>query len=163
MKYSAGFKANIIGKMSNGQGKSTYQISKETGISVRTIQDWHRKSKNGTLVTDGTTEDSSPSNRNQAEKLALIIEAKTIPEQNRGEWLRKNGLHSEHVTLWEQELMATLNNRQSKITEEYAALKKENRELKKDLAKKEKALAETAVLLALKKKYHHLFGEDGED
>jgi transposase len=163
MKYSTGFKANILGKMSDGTGKSAYQVSKETGISVTTIQDWLKKSKDGILVFNGSAEDLSPSKRSPSEKLILILEVKTIPEQERGEWLRKNGLHSEHIALWEQELMSTLNDRQSKISEENAALKKENRELKKDLAKKEKALAETAVLLALKKKYHHLFGEDEED
>jgi transposase len=42
-------------------------------------------------------------------------------------------------------------------------LMKRNKELEKELARKEKALAETAALLVLKKKLEILLGEDGDD
>jgi cell shape-determining protein MreC len=45
---------------------------------------------------------------------------------------------------------------------ENSQLRKENKALKKELARKEKALVEAAVLLTLKKNYHTLFKDDGE-
>jgi len=46
---------------------------------------------------------------------------------------------------------------------ELAALRKENKTLKKELARKEKALAEAAILITLKNKYPNLFEQDKED
>jgi hypothetical protein len=46
--------------------------------------------------------------------------------------------------------------------DENSQLRKENKALKKELARKEKALVEAAVLLTLKKNYHTLFKDDGE-
>ena len=42
-------------------------------------------------------------------------------------------------------------------------LRRENSALKKDLSRKEKALAETAALLVLKKKVQTIWGEPEED
>ena len=42
-------------------------------------------------------------------------------------------------------------------------LLKENKQLKKELAKKEKALAEMAALYTLKKKAEELWGEEEDD
>ena len=48
-------------------------------------------------------------------------------------------------------------------SEEVRTLKKENKSLKKDLNRKEKALAETAALLVLKKKAQEIWGGPEED
>ena len=46
----------------------------------------------------------------------------------------------------------TMNEKEKKQCEELAELKRKNKELQKELNRKDKALAETAALLALKKK-----------
>ena len=52
---------------------------------------------------------------------------------------------------------------QAKVSRDQArSAKKEIKELKRDLRNKEKALAETAALLVLRKKMHAIWGE-GED
>lgn len=56
-----------------------------------------------------------------------------------------------------------MNEKKSEIDAENVALKKQNKELKAELATKEKALAEAAVLLTLKKNFRHLFQVEGED
>ena len=45
----------------------------------------------------------------------------------------------------------------------FLLIKKENKNLKKDLNRKEKALAETAALLVLKKKAREIWGEPEDD
>ena len=101
--------------------------------------------------------------------LALLLESKMLDDESRGEWLRKQGLHSEHLPLWEQELAGMVQDKQSALKSENANLKKEKKQLEKDLkakerelAVKEKALADAAVLLLLKKKHQNLFREDEE-
>ena len=41
--------------------------------------------------------------------------------------------------------------------------RKENKHLKRELRRKEKALAETAALLVLRKKMHAIWGEDADE
>ena len=162
MKYSTGFKASIIRKTQDGSGRSISQLAKETGISYTTISNWIEKYRIGKLGLDDA-DGITPHQRNPGEKLALLLENKTLSEDQRGEWLRQHGLHSEHIPLWEQELTAIMNDKQSDLNQINKELKKENKRLQRDLERKEKALAEAAVLLTLKKKFHNLFpNEDGE-
>ena len=161
MKYTDGFRSSIIKKVLNN-GLSAYQVAQETGVSPLTIQNWLKRHKAGTLLLDGRDGEPTPDQRNPGEKLALLMEGKGLASAELGEWLRQNGLHSEHLPLWEQELTTIMNDKQTNLNAENAALKKQNKELQKELARKEKALAEAAILLTLKKKFQHLFQEEEE-
>jgi transposase-like protein len=169
MKYSKGFKSSIVRRIVERKEKSVYQVSKETGISAITINNWIQKHKAGKLDMD-SSDDLTPSQRNPGEKLALLLESKTLNDDNRGEWLRRQGLHSEHIHLWEQELVGMVQNKQNALKIENTNLKKEKKQLEKDLcakerelAAKEKALADVAVLLTLKKTHRNLFQEEEEN
>jgi transposase len=105
----------------------------------------------------------TPEQRNPGEKLTLLLESKTLDEEHKGEWLRQHGLHSEHLPLWEQELTAVMNDKQSDLSQKNNELKKENKRLQRELERKEKALAEAAVLLTLKKKFRNLFATEDEE
>ena len=68
-------------------------------------------------------------------------------------WCRKNGIFPYHLEQWKKaaiSAMAAGSGKKQSDTERQ--LRKENSALKKDLSRKEKALAETAALLVLKKK-----------
>ena len=162
MKYSPGFRASIVRKTQDGSGRSVSQIARETGISYTTITNWIKRYETGRVSSDGA-EGLPPHQRNPGEKLALLLESKSLSEEEKGEWLRQHGLHGEHLRLWEQELITVMNSRQSEMNEAYAAVKKENKRLVRELKRKDKALADAAVLLTLKKKYRDLFAEEGEE
>ena len=80
-----------------------------------------------------------------------------------GLWLREKGLHTEHITQYEQELRDMVENNNHKEKEKMKLLQKQNKELQKELRKKEKALAEMAALYTLKKKAVDLWGENEDD
>lgn len=162
MKYSEGFRASIVKKTQDGSGRSVYQVAKETGINAATIKNWITQFKHGTLGLDGS-DSISPSQRSPGEKLALLLESQTIADDAKGEWLRKHGLHTEHLPMWEQELSNIMNDKQTDLKAEIASLKKENKALLKEKKRQEKALSELAILIALKKKYPNLFEEYEED
>lgn len=161
MKYTDGFRGAIIRQVL--AGKSAYQVAQETGVNVATIGNWLSKHKSGSLVLDGSEGEPKPGSRNPVEKLALLMQSKALTEGERGEWLRQNGLHSQHLSLWEQELTTMMNNKKTDTDTENAALKKQNKELLKELAIKEKALAEAAVMLTLKKNFRYLFQVEGDN
>ena len=161
MRYSEGFKASIVRKSQDGLGRSIDDLARDSGVHPATIGRWIQALRAGTLTLDGG-DGIQPSHRHPGEKLALLLESKTIGPDGMGEWLRQQGLHSEHLSLWEQELTTMANGTANKKQDENAQLRKENKRLHKELAEKEKALADAAVLLMLKKKHQKLFEEGGE-
>ena len=94
MKYSKGFKGSIVRRVVERGEKRVYQVSRDTGISAATINNWVEKHKAGKLILD-SSDDLTPSQRSPGEKLALLLESKSLDDDDRGEWLRRQGLHSE--------------------------------------------------------------------
>jgi hypothetical protein len=93
------------------------------------------------------------------EKLNAVLEYEKLEEEERGKYLREKGLHAVHIERWKQELVEGLKSRKSSKRD---PRDKRIKELEKELRRKEKALAETAALLVLKKKAQAIWG-DHED
>lgn len=105
-----------------------------------------------------------PGDRSTQEKLKVVIEYEGLPEDKRGEYLRREGLQSEHIVGWKRSMEAGLGGgaRSGADRSERAADKKKIQELEKELRRKDRALAEATALLVLKKKADLIWG-DGEN
>lgn len=104
-----------------------------------------------------------PGERSAQEKLRAVIEYEGMPEDKRGEYLRREGLQSEHIEGWKKSMEAGLGGSALSAAErsERAADKKKIQELERELRRKDKALAETTALLVLKKKADLIWGGGG--
>ena len=162
MKYSAGFRSSVVRKTLDGSGRSVSEVARETGVCYATVYNWIEKYRLGKLDMDEAG-GLRPDQRSPGEKLTLLLESKTLDEEQKGEWLRQHGLHSEHLPLWEQELTTVMNDKQTDLNQKNKQLEKENKRLERELERKEKALAEAAVLLTLKKKFRNLFSTEDEE
>ena len=161
MRYSRAIKESVIRKALPPDARSIRSVSQEYGISEQTIRNWIEQANLGTLtVGDG---ELGPRALSAAEKYRLVLEAAGLPEEQKGSWIREKGLHSEHLTLWEQELQQIVTDKHSRKREELAAAKKRIKELEKELNRKDKALAELAALIALKKKLESILEESEDD
>ena len=160
MRYSLAFKESQVKKVLAPSSKSIKVIAVEAGISEQTLRNWINKAKEGTLQKGNTV---SGAGRSPREKLNLVIESRTIAEDKTGEWLREKGLHTEHLTQYEQELRDMVENNNYKEEQKIKELEKQNKDLRKELRKKEKALAEMAALYTLKKKAEDIWGESEDD
>lgn len=100
-RYSAQFRNTVLKKLLPPEGRSALSLAKEYNLSVATIYGWKSKMRDGTLqVEDGAQPNRS---RQLAEKLSLLLESRSVSDETLGQWLRENGLHSQHLTVWEQE------------------------------------------------------------
>lgn len=162
MKYSTGFKNSIIKKVLPPDERSIYEVAEDSGVSYQTIKKWLAMYKDGKLDSVENNE-PTPNKRSADEKFVLVLESKSIPEDRMGEWLRQNGLHSEHIPLWEKELEQLVNDKQQNLKEENKQLKSEMRNMKKKLRRNEKAMSEALALLTLKKKADKLFNMDEDE
>ena len=161
MKYSNRIKSSVIRKILPPENRSVPEVAKEMGISEQTIYNWKKKAENGNMSLD--RESLSPASIGRTEKFSLLLESKDRNEETKGAWLREKGLHSEHLNLWEQELRNILKDKDTKYKDEVLKLRKSNKELEKELRRKEKALAEMAALLTLKKKAQAIWGDREDD
>jgi len=94
------------------------------------------------------------------EKLKAVVEYAKLDEQGKGKYLREKGLHSVHLQRWEQQIITGLDGRKSSKKD---PRDKKIKALERELARKEKALAETAALLVLKKKAQEIWGDQEDE
>ena len=103
------------------------------------------------------------SQRNMTEKLNLLLEYQKIPQEQNGEWLRQNGLHEEHLNLFQQEITKLMADKSDDKDREIKELKKQLAKKDKELKRKEAALAELAAIMTLKKKLGWMDDSSEED
>jgi UDP:flavonoid glycosyltransferase YjiC (YdhE family) len=93
------------------------------------------------------------------ERAKLVLETAGLTEQELGELLRSRGVHREQLEEWRSSLEDALAHPRSRSSGEAKRI----RELEREVAYKDKALAETAALLVLQKKLQLLFPADEDD
>jgi len=162
MKYSKSFRNAILKKVLPPENRSAYSVAKEAGIAVITINSWLANLKDGKLTVEQDSDD--PVNeRSMKEKFDLLLEHQKIPEESEGEWLRQKGLHSEHVSLFRQELTSLMADKSDEKDKRIRELEKQNKLQQKEIQRKESALAEVVAILTLKKKLDSRRGITDED
>lgn len=107
--------------------------------------------------------DNTPSGWSSADKFAAVLETAPMSEAEIGEYCRAKGLHTTQIAAW-REACAQANDWERASSAELKSATKaadeRNRRLEKELARKERALAEAAALLVLRGKLVDRFGED---
>lgn len=140
------------------------QLAKEEGISEATLAKWRAEARaKGRLLPDAN---AGPEGWTSRDKLAAVIETASMNAADLGEYCRRRGVYPEQLSVWreaceranEWERAAT-----SRITRETKDDKKRIKDLERELARKEKALAEAAALIILRKKAEAIRGRGGED
>lgn len=159
-RYSEEFKSTTVRKALLPDGPGAAAVAEEAGISLQTLYNWLRKMRGEVEMRMGS---SDPKNRSMLEKQELLLESASIPTEQLGEWLRKRGIHEEHLKLWRSEIRETLKLRQSEARKELSEERKKVKQLEKELRKKDKALAEVTAIMVLKKKLEGIiFEPDGD-
>jgi transposase-like protein len=163
MTYSRERKEAVLKKMMPPHHRPIPQLAEEEGISVATLYLWRTQARaHGQLLPDGAT---GPEGWRACEKFAAVVETAGLNEAERAEYCRKRGLYPDQLQAWRTACEQATEGeaaRSRTIRDLTQADKRRIKELERELARKEKALAETAALLTLRKKAQAIWG-DGED
>jgi hypothetical protein len=154
---SEDFKKMAVQKFLDRKDRTVAEICRELEIGTKTIYEWINKYSqfkvSGKKVRDNSI----------AEKFELLKRYYALSENERGEFLRREGFYSSDLA--EMELEAR--EMELAMKKQNAEYIKENRELKeklnsanREILRKDKALAEAAALLILKKKVRELLEEE---
>jgi transposase-like protein len=156
-QHSQEFKESIVQKVTTPGGPTIMQLSEKTGIHHTSIRNWIKTYANNFSMKKSKEWTAK-------EKLEVIMKTFSMSENELGEFLRTNGLHSTDIEQWKQDIYSAqrLAGR-PKVDPELVELRSKEKELSRDLKRKNKALAEMSARVILLKKSHLLFGVNEED
>lgn len=158
--YSTAFKEKMVRRLASPDGPSATALSKEVGVCQPTLSRWLRE------AGDRVTAMNKPMNKrprdwSPEEKMAAVVEASSLSEEQLGAFLRRKGLHQAQLEQWRGAMLLALGGDQKRKAKSSPQARR-LRELEKELRRKDKALAEAAALLILKKKAQAIWGAEAD-
>lgn len=146
------------------ENKAVSELARETGITEQTLYTWRRQLKNQGCVVPGDGKNAEQ--WSSEDKFAVVLETAKLNAAELAEYCRRKGLYAEQVAAWRQACSAANANAAQTTKGQRAQSQvdqKRIRTLEKELNRKEKALAEVAALLVLRKKAQAIWGDKEED
>ena len=161
-RYSPVFKQKMIEKLLHPSGPSTWALSQECGVTYTTLSRW--KSDARTLDGMGTKKDEKKSKRwTTDEKLRIVTQSSGLSDAELGAFLRREGVHTSQLEQWRETVHEAFGKQSPEARRRTNADRKRIRALERELNRKEKALAEAAALIWLKKKAQTIWGDEDDD
>lgn len=169
--YSKAYRAMVIQKATGPNALSLAELAEEFDASLASIYRWLKSAateknvcvepENEPICLPAPTKMKRPQDWSPEEKLAAVLEAASLTDDELGAFLRNKGLHETHLQQWREQMLNGLKP-VSVQNKKNASESKRIRKLEQDLRLKEKALAETAALLVLKKKAQEIWGDEDD-
>lgn len=166
VKYTNAFKEQAVEKvLGRPEGVTQKEIAESLGVDPTSLRKWIFKSRNHeSAEVNHIKKEKRPQDWSLEERLTMVILCGPLDEAAMSEACRKQGLYPHHVAQWKLDFINGNSARDTtKNSPENRQLKTEVATLKKELNRKDKALAETAALLVLQKKVSLLLGDDGDN
>ena len=137
------------------------KLAQETGIGESTLYAWRMalQTTQGALVPKSG---KSLTQWSSAEKFTVVCETAALSEAERAEYARRKGLLVEQITAWTQACRDAngILKEPPEVREQTRRDQKRIQELERELRRKERALAEAAALLVLRKKARAIWGDE---
>lgn len=158
-QHTEEFRRLAVQKLLSRGSKPARLIAAELSISSHSLYNWSKEYAKRPEMND---DQKRPRDRTTQEKYKAVMDFDRLSVEGpeRGIFLRGQGFHTAHIDQWRSQMQKGLEVDKPSGTSrsEKAELNRENRELKKELQRKNNALAETTALLVLKKKADLIWG-----
>jgi len=155
-QYNESFRQQALEKVYTRGSSTISVVAEDLNMSYGTLRNWMRADKKSTQAKTGL-QSKRPNDWSLAERLRMLMESHGLDEEALNAFCREKGIFRHHLEQWQAAFVAggSVVNRA-----ELRELKVTNKALTRELNRKEKALAEAAALLVLKKKYQALWVEE---
>jgi transposase len=148
-RYSTKFKESVLKRLEPPTNYTVASLAEELNIYRTSIYSWIRNEKN-------KLDKAKSSNRWTLEdKFHAVLETSSLSEQELASYCRRKGLFTEDIKSWRDQCIRAnaINSKDPlKLEEDLREERQRSKILEKELRRKEKALAEAAALLVLRKK-----------
>lgn len=160
MRYSAELRDAVLRRVLPPQNDPVERVAREEGISEQTVRNWKAKALD-TGYRPAEEDASLPDRWTTQDKFHIVLETAGMNEAELGEYARVKGLYVEQIHQWRD---ACINanggtaKEAARLNRELKGVEKKNRQLERELIRKEKALAEAAALMILRKNWTRFGG-----
>ncbi len=166
-KFSSAFREDAVRKVLNRHSTTTIEeIASDLGVAKSSLYHWISLARKTSLEPGikAQARERSPKDWSLEERLNFVIRCDSLNAEQVNAACREMGVYSHHLKQWKTDFLTgdtvTMNPEERA---ERKKLKQENQALKRELRRKEKALAEAAALLVLQKKVQELWDLDEDD
>jgi transposase len=150
--YSLAFKQRMVQRLTGKDALSALQLSRETGVRQQSLSRWLEQARGLPLVASDAIKGRQWS---VEQKARMLAEASNLSGDPLRAYLEREGVRVADFERWRIAL--------EEDGRESAATTKRIRNLERELARKERALAEAAALLVLKKTVASLHHDEDDD
>lgn len=150
--YSVAFKQKMVQRLTGKNAVSAAQLAKQTGVQQQSLSRWLAQARTLPLMA---SDKPGVCKWSVEQKARLLAEASKLSGEELTAHLEREGVKFADFEQWR--LALEEGGRASTATS------KRIRKLERELARKEKALAEAAALLVLKKTVESVYHDEDED
>jgi transposase len=150
--YSIAFKQKMVERLTGKNAVSAVQLARDTGIRQQNLSRWLQEARSLPYVV--SSNESGP-RWGVEQKAQLVANAAKLSGEQLTAYLAEQGVKLADFERWRSALQDDSHGS--------TAAGKRIRQLERELARKEKALAEAAALLVLKKRVQSLYPDEDDD
>jgi transposase len=150
--YSIAFKQKMVERLTGKDAVSAIQLARETGIRQQNLSRWLQEARSLPFVVS-PRQNHPPWTVEQ--KARLVADGSKLSGEQLTAYLEEQGVKFTDFERWRTAL-------EDGVTGSRSAANR-IRQLERELARKEKALAEAAALLVLKKRVQSLYPDEDDD
>jgi transposase len=150
--YSIAFKQKMVERLIGKDAVSAIQLARETGVRQQSLSRWLQEASTLPFMATPKAEDAHWS---VEQKARVLADASGLSGEQLTAYLEAQGVKFADFERWRVALQDARHGSTSAA--------RRIRQLERELARKEKALAEAAALLVLKKRMQSLFTDEDSD
>ena len=156
--YSDAFIEQALIKVYSRGKRSVQSVADDINVKVWTVKNWIRRKSMETL-SKSTDLEKRPQDWQRHDQLLALQETHGMEREALQAWCREHGLFAHHLEEW-RKAFCVPDKATASDPRTLHSLQNENDKLKRELDRKDKALAEAAALLLLQKKFNALWEDE---
>lgn len=157
-RYSNERKAAVLSRLLPPSNQSVPEVAESEGICSATLYNWLNQVREQGVPVPGSRVKHAEQWNGEA-KFAVVLETQSMNEAEKSAYCREKGLYPEQVERWRQACIGGVG-ASSADNESLKQARNEIKRLKRAVDRKDKALAESAALLVLSKKFQALWEDE---
>jgi transposase len=155
-KYSEAFIEQAVVKLLSRGKRTVREVALDINVNHHTAKNWMQRGSPDKAAASPTKE-KRPQDWSAQEQLLALQETHVLSGEALQAWCRERGLFAHYLASWKT-AFCTAEKKTDAGMRELRSLKDQNDQLRRELVRKEKALAEAAALLILQKKFRAVGG-----
>jgi hypothetical protein len=159
-RHGEGFIEQALVKVYSRGDRTVRSVGEDLNVNYHTLKNW-MKSESVNRRSEKVVKEKRPQDWSAEEQLVALHETHGLSGEALHAWCREKGLFAHHLTSWKAAFCAEVATGASG-TRDWRILKDQNEQLKRELLRKDKALAEAAALLILQKKFRALWENEAK-